>query len=351
MNTHEKFGHADQSLVQPPASARPSVRPPNGGFAFRPRYAAPMLFTLLFACTPSPTDSATGAESGDETGFTPDSSDSGDTAETDSGDSADTGTDERITVAGFASPESVLYDAEGDVYLVSNINGGPADLDDNGFISKLAPDGTILDLHFIDGADPDVELNGPKGSYIVGDWLWVADIDVVRVFDRETGAPLHTFPVEGATFLNDVTFSGEDGVFVSDSAVSDGGTSLWAINSGGDTFFQANGTELPKPNGLLFEYPSIFALSDGGLVTVELNGTIASREELPAGKLDGIVVDTSGRYLVSSWDTESIYRSGDAGWEVVASGLPSPADIGYDSTRNRVLVPLFLQNEVAILPL
>lgn len=307
-----------------------------------------MWSALLFACTPSPLDSAEPAD----TSLDP-ANDSADTdaADTSSGDTADSASTDPITVSGFASPESVLYDAEGDVYLVSNINGGPADLDDNGFISKLAPDGTVLDLYFIDGASPTVELNGPKGSYIKGDWLWVADIDVVRVFDRETGAPLHTFPVAGSTFLNDLTGNGEDGVFVSDSAVSDGTTSLWAVNSGGDTFLQTTGTDLAKPNGLLFQYPSILALSDGGVVTVELNGQIASREELPAGKLDGIVVDQTGRYLVSSWDSESIYGSSDAGWEVVATDLPSPADIGYDATRNRLLIPLFQENQVTILPL
>src|SRR5262249_7581594 len=38
-----------------------------------------------------------------------------------------------LKVDGFSTPESVLYDADGDVYLVSNINGKPAEADDNGF--------------------------------------------------------------------------------------------------------------------------------------------------------------------------------------------------------------------------
>src|SRR5262245_42159091 len=55
---------------------------------------------------------------------------------------------------GFATPESVLYLPDQDIYLVSNINGKPADHDDNGFISKLGPDGRVIDLKWIDGTKP-----------------------------------------------------------------------------------------------------------------------------------------------------------------------------------------------------
>ena len=41
----------------------------------------------------------------------------------------------------FSTPESVLYDAEQDVYFVSNINGAPGTADDNGYISRLPAEG------------------------------------------------------------------------------------------------------------------------------------------------------------------------------------------------------------------
>src|SRR4051812_13349001 len=40
---------------------------------------------------------------------------------------------------GVQTPESVLYDADSDVYLVSNINGAPLDADDNGYIMRISP--------------------------------------------------------------------------------------------------------------------------------------------------------------------------------------------------------------------
>ena len=65
---------------------------------------------------------------------------------------------------GLATPESVEYYAKEDVYLVTNINGSPFAADGNGFISKLKPDGSVVDLKWIDGTKPGVTLNAPKGA-------------------------------------------------------------------------------------------------------------------------------------------------------------------------------------------
>src|SRR5256886_1138508 len=46
-----------------------------------------------------------------------------------------------IVVEGFLTPESVLHDPAQDIYFVSNINGGPTAKDNNGFISRVRPDG------------------------------------------------------------------------------------------------------------------------------------------------------------------------------------------------------------------
>ena len=49
------------------------------------------------------------------------------------------------TVVGFLMPESVLDDSAQDIYFVSNINGGPLTKDNNGFITRVRPDGAIED--------------------------------------------------------------------------------------------------------------------------------------------------------------------------------------------------------------
>jgi hypothetical protein len=66
-----------------------------------------------------------------------------------------------LTISGFSTPESVVHDTIQDVYFVSNIGpGNPGALDHNGFISRVNPNGTIIQLAWITG------LNGPKGLWL-----------------------------------------------------------------------------------------------------------------------------------------------------------------------------------------
>ena len=105
---------------------------------------------------------------------------------------------------GLATPESVLYDADGDRYLVSNINGKPYEKDGNGFISVLSPEGQVTTLKWIEGGKNKVKLDAPKGMAIAKGVLYVADITVVRTFDAKTGAPKGDIAIPGASFLNDI---------------------------------------------------------------------------------------------------------------------------------------------------
>ncbi|HET7712264.1 MAG TPA: hypothetical protein VFL80_10085, partial [Thermoanaerobaculia bacterium] len=90
---------------------------------------------------------------------------------------------------GLSTPESVLYDAEQDVYFISNINGSPVEADDNGYISRVNAETLQVEAKWIDAAKADVKLGAPKGLAIVGDELWVTDITQIAKFDRKTGAP------------------------------------------------------------------------------------------------------------------------------------------------------------------
>ena len=123
------------------------------------------------------------------------------------------------TVSGFETPESVRHDPVRDVFYVSNVTGNPQRKDNNGFISRVRPDGTIDSLRFIAGGVGGVTLHSPKGMFLSGDTLWVADIDVVRAFDVTSGAPLLTIDLapNGALFLNDVTRSPDGILYISDT--------------------------------------------------------------------------------------------------------------------------------------
>lgn len=64
-------------------------------------------------------------------------------------------------------------------------------------------------------------LNAPKGMAVQGDTLWVADIDVVRGFNRETGAPLRTitFPMP-VTLLNDIAVAPDGTMYVTATGIA-----------------------------------------------------------------------------------------------------------------------------------
>ncbi len=260
---------------------------------------------------------------------------------------------------GLATPESVLYVPGDDVYLVSNINGAPVDKDGNGFISRLAPDGSVLDLKWIDGAAPGVALDAPKGMAVAGGVLYVADITELRMFDASTGRPMGSVEVPGSTFLNDVAAGRDGGVYVTDS-----GLDAQFQPTGTDAIYRyRNGTLDPVIGGPELDHPNgVTVLPSGALLVVPFGGSkamyqvqggsVISHQALPVGQLDGVVLLPGGDVLVSSWASSSVVRVAPDGTAVtVAEGAPAPADIGYDSARNRLLIPLFNDDAVRIVPL
>ncbi|MBK9035216.1 MAG: SMP-30/gluconolactonase/LRE family protein [Myxococcales bacterium] len=256
---------------------------------------------------------------------------------------------------GLATPESVLYDAANDRYLVANINGGPADVDDNGFITVLSPDGKVVAAKWIDGAAADVTLSAPKGMAISGGKLWVADVSAVRTFDLATGKPLAEIKIDGADFLNDVAATADGGVVVSDTGVDKtftptGNDAIYRIGADGKVTTVIKDKALGGPNGVhVTADGTIWVVTNGTgeLYAIDPSGAKQPGEKLPKGSLDGLVALDGGDLLVSSWEGSAVFRGKPGGpWTAVAEGLKAPADIGWDSKRGWLLVPLFNDNMI-----
>jgi len=262
----------------------------------------------------------------------------------------------RVT-EGISTPESVLYDEANDRYLVSNINGKPDGVDNNGYISELSPEGKVLKEKFISGGAGKVKLDAPKGSGVSAGILYVADISFVRLFDLKTGLPKGEIAVPGATFLNDISVAKDGRVFVSDSGTKTGpngfeptGTDAVYVIEKGKLKTVAKGKELGGPNGLL-------AVANGVLVNTFSTNEVYRLDEkgekhdvtkVPTGLLDGMLL-VGDSLWVSSWQGSAIYRGSVGGkFEVAFAELKGPADFGYDSKRKRVLVPRFLENAVEV---
>ena len=253
------------------------------------------------------------------------------------------------------TPESVRYNSASDLYLVANINGAPLDKDNNGYFSQISPDGKTVNARFIAGGANGVTLNVPKGTAIVGDTLYMSDIDTVRSFDRKTGAVKSNIVIAGATFLNDLA-APDGSVYVSDSGLdaifaSNGADAVYKTSPAGAVTRIVSGVTLNRPNGLAVLSSGkvqVVPFSSNEIYTVTDADVVGDRKILPGGQLDGVEVYNGG-LLVSSWETSSVYFVPASGTvTTVASGVKLSADISLDSKHGRVLIPLFIDNTVRV---
>lgn len=261
--------------------------------------------------------------------------------------------------AGLQTPESILHEPTSDVYILSNINGSPLAKDDNGFISKLSPEGKVLELKWIDGSAADVELNAPKGLGISGNTLYVADIDVIRTFDLATGKPSKQIKVEGASFLNDVTVAPDGTVYVSDTGLKSGKDgalepakkdAIYKLDSAGKLSTVIKGEQLGQPNGLYADASGLWVATwQGKVYRVTKDGKQEAALTAPGTQLDGLVQTGDGNVIVSSWEKSMVYlQTPDGQFSPLLADIKSPADIGYDSKRGQLMVPMFMDNSVQI---
>jgi len=265
---------------------------------------------------------------------------------------------------GFYGPEGVKYDAEQDVWFISNMLGYGSARDGAGYIIRIPAGALGPPTLFIASGKNGAVLDAPKGMAIHGDTLWVADIDVLRGFDRRTGAPLGTidFKPQRAVLLNDVTVGHDGLLYVTDTGIRM--TEIGVLHPGGDRVFAvgpnhavsvvAAGSALGRPNGIIPEPKG------KGLVVVSFDpfhslayrltpgdprGTLTPLAQ-GKGKFDGVEPLADGRLLVAAWNDSSIHVLGGGKDERIIRGLWQPADIGVDTRRNRIAIPQPVRDRV-----
>ncbi len=266
-------------------------------------------------------------------------------------------------VSGLSTPESVLVDPKTGTYYISNINGAPAERDNNGFITRLDKTGKVTVLQFIMGGKG-TELNAPKGLAIIGNVLYVSDIDRVRGFDKTTGALLHDIDLKsaGALFLNDLTQDDQGNLYVSDTATFMDPKALGAIfkietRRQNRASVYVRDPALGSPNGLMIHPKTKRLLANtwgtGKILEIGHDRRIKTFvEEAEWKDLDGMDVDRAGNIYLSSFTGGVIYKV-DPSLKVsqVKSGLTTPADIHVDRQAHQILVPSFSGNTVTTIVL
>jgi len=117
------------------------------------------------------------------------------------------------TLTGFSYPESIISD--GKYLYVTNIGegGNPAAADSNGYVSKLTLGGKIIAKKWTNE-----KLNAPKGTAIIKDILYVADLNRIVSISVNTGKKkVKEIKLDryGTSFLNDLAVKNDTTVFIS----------------------------------------------------------------------------------------------------------------------------------------
>lgn len=234
------------------------------------------------------------------------------------------------------TPESVLYDSVRKVLYVANMNrvdGG----DNTGFITKMDTDGTVIDLHWVDG------LNEPRGMGIYENRLFATDMDRIIVIDIEKGELVESIPVEGAVFLNDLAIDKEGTVYFSDSRA--GKLQYYKDGEIIDWF-----PEYPNPNGLLDAGENIIVCATSSKEIRRVNKTTGEYEVIATG-INGDGIEHSGiqdYYIVTEWEGRMHLINNDTIQTVLDSSKEkiNSADIGYNLDKKIIYVPTFFDNRV-----
>jgi sugar lactone lactonase YvrE len=260
--------------------------------------------------------------------------------------------------------EAVRYDPELDVWFVGSFGEGevsPLGKDNNGSIGRYKGDGSPDSVKFIAGGRGGAVLNAPKGMAIVGDTLWVADIDAVRGFNRRTGAPVATINVRGAKFLNDVAVGPDGALYLTDSGIGPdpktglghpGPDRIYRIGADRKATVALQDTSLAGPNGIAWDSAgrSFVVVPFFGQQLVRWAPGDSALHPLATGKgqQDGVEPIGNGRLLVTSWADSSVNVVDGGRLTRLTGGLPSPADLGWDAKRRHAAVPLLMEGRVEI---
>ena len=249
-------------------------------------------------------------------------------------------------ISGFVSPESVIQDAKGDIY-VSEI--GEFNKDGDGKITRISIDGKLST--FANGMDD------PKGLIFIGKSLYVTDKN--RVLKVE---PDGKWSVFGSTmafpqtpiFLNDITSDESGNLYVSDSGNLKSGGAIFKISKDKKItlVLNENMPEILAPNGLWIAKNDLYEVdfSSGILYKINLKTKSISKIAEGLGGGDGLV-KFGDNFFISDWKNGKIYKVQGNKVSLYKDGFTAAADIALSYDKKSIITPDMKAGSVTIVPI
>ena len=239
----------------------------------------------------------------------------------------------------FRFAESSTFDPERNLIVVMNAGVPQEQQENDGYVSLLHPDGSVHTAKWIGATRDGLTLNHPLGSAILGRVLYTADMDTVRTFDLDSGKPGKAFPVPGAVYVSNTRPEGR----------------VYKITAAGEVSTFIEGEPLVQPNGVAIDNDGnvvVVNVGNNSVLTFAPDGKLVRTEHAAEGGNDGLVILKDGTKYVSSvkFGSVSRIRPGKEA-EVIASGIPSAASMGYDSKQHQLVIPMNNNNALAFIKL
>lgn len=246
-------------------------------------------------------------------------------------------------ITGLKTPESVLQDKDGTIY-ISEINEFGKDGD--GQISKVDKKGNVT--VFARGMDD------PKGMVMMNGKLYVTDKTRVLEVNKDGSWQVYgaqmAFP-STPVFLNDIEADKLGNLYVSDSGSLKDGGQIYKIAKDGviSIITDSKNPDILAPNGLWFEGRNSLLSVDfesGILYRVNINDGKTTKIAEGFGGGDGIIKTKAGKVYISDWKNGVINLLAGGKARLITSGLTSPADIALSQNGQYLLVPLMKKGEL-----
>jgi hypothetical protein len=251
---------------------------------------------------------------------------------------------------GFIAPESVLYDANRQEFFVSNMGAhGSAAPAGDGFISRVAADGKLLELKWATGLDNPKGLALAKGKLYVGD-----DRDLVEIEVASGKIVARYAPADGPGSFNDCTADAEGNIYVCSGRLH----TVFRLHEGTfEPWVKLDRAATGGINGLRAEKDRLLL---GGWSLRDADGkeqlghlsTIAYSDKTPGRigtdpicHIDGIESDGGDGYVITDWLTgDVLHVSTDGKATPIMKLVRGSADHTYIVATQQLIVPLMNDN-------